>query len=372
MLTRFQLKWWSSTGVDPTGAQVRRTTGSSETPDSSKKTITALRRRAFLPDPRPVLRNPAADRRLVALQRASGGALQAPAHLPQHPPDVPGMVAHAGQPLDHLRDPLQRPPVGREAMRTSALAQCLVDHGALFSRQLWPAALAASAGQRRGAAGSPAGVPHAGGLARDLKDACHCRLRGTLVEQLGGAQATLLEPCQVAAPVSKRDGLVMTAHRGACCLDRRSHHEHMLPVRIALINLIRERLLGPAVDGGHDHPAATVGQGLESARRGPLDERRVLLHLAEALANDSRYRLESAAMTGSLWGYWLRTSTKACVATVVGVLRSQFAHAPVWLSGPSGRRSLEASWWSLRVSHPARAMATCEPLRSRRPMSSNA
>src|SRR6266536_2041075 len=246
MRTRFQLQWWSSTGVDPTGAQVRRTTGSSETPLSSQNTIWALRRRAFLPDPRPVLGDPAADRRLLALQRAPGGALQAPAHLPQHPPDVARMVAHAGQPLDHLRDPRQRPPVGREAVGTSALAQCLVDHGALFGRQLWPATLAASAGQRRGAAGSPAGVPHAGGLARDRKDACHLSLAGAVVEQLGGAQATLLEPCQVAAPVPKRDGLVMTAHSCARCRDCRSHHEHMLPVRIALINLIRERLTGDA------------------------------------------------------------------------------------------------------------------------------
>ncbi len=36
MLTRCQLQWWSSTGVAPTGAQVRRTTGSSETPLSSQ------------------------------------------------------------------------------------------------------------------------------------------------------------------------------------------------------------------------------------------------------------------------------------------------------------------------------------------------
>src|SRR6266487_1929909 len=128
MFTRCQLKWWSSTGVDPTGAQVRRTTGSSETPLSSQNTIRALRRRAFFPDPRPVGGDPAADRRLVAFDRASGWSLQAPAHLPQHPPDVAGMVAHTGQPPDHLRDALQGPPVGRKAMRTSALAQRLIDH----------------------------------------------------------------------------------------------------------------------------------------------------------------------------------------------------------------------------------------------------
>src|SRR6266516_4114637 len=202
MLSRCQLKWWSSTGVDPTGAQVRRTTGSSETPLSSQNTIWALRRRAFLPDPRPVLGDPALDRRLVALQRASGGALQAPAQLPQHPPEGAGMVAHAGQPPDHLRDPLQGPPVGREAMRTSALAQCLVDHGALFGRQSRPAALAASAGQCGGAACLQAGVPDAGRLAGNLQRAGDLGLRGAMVEQLGCAQATLPHALKVAAPVA--------------------------------------------------------------------------------------------------------------------------------------------------------------------------
>jgi hypothetical protein len=43
---RFQLKWWTSTGVLPRGAQVERTIGVSETPDSSKKQLAALRRLA--------------------------------------------------------------------------------------------------------------------------------------------------------------------------------------------------------------------------------------------------------------------------------------------------------------------------------------
>ncbi len=46
MEVRFHLKWWWMTGVRPRGAQVRRTTGSSETPDSSQNTMAALRRRA--------------------------------------------------------------------------------------------------------------------------------------------------------------------------------------------------------------------------------------------------------------------------------------------------------------------------------------
>jgi hypothetical protein len=43
---RFQLNGWRSTGVWPRGAQVRRTTGVSESPDSSQKTMIALRRAA--------------------------------------------------------------------------------------------------------------------------------------------------------------------------------------------------------------------------------------------------------------------------------------------------------------------------------------
>jgi hypothetical protein len=41
------LNRWTSTGVLPRGAQVERTIGVSETPDSSKKQMTALRRLAF-------------------------------------------------------------------------------------------------------------------------------------------------------------------------------------------------------------------------------------------------------------------------------------------------------------------------------------
>jgi len=44
---RFQLDRWTSTGVLPRGARVERTIGVSETPDSSKKQMTALRRLAF-------------------------------------------------------------------------------------------------------------------------------------------------------------------------------------------------------------------------------------------------------------------------------------------------------------------------------------
>src|SRR4029450_9577119 len=74
---RFQLNRWTSTGVLPRGAQVERTIGVSETPDSSKKQMAALRRLALF-DPGPVAGDPLADRLLVPLDRAAGGGVAGP------------------------------------------------------------------------------------------------------------------------------------------------------------------------------------------------------------------------------------------------------------------------------------------------------
>jgi hypothetical protein len=79
MDARFHLNRWQMTGVWPRGAQLRRRTGSSETPDSSQNTTTARRRRALRQTLRPVLGHPAGDGLLVTLDRAAGGALQPPA-----------------------------------------------------------------------------------------------------------------------------------------------------------------------------------------------------------------------------------------------------------------------------------------------------
>jgi hypothetical protein len=76
----------------PPGAQVRRVTGSSDTPDSSHKTMTARGRRAWLPDPRPVTLHPSLDGLLVTLDGPAGRALPPPAQ-PTAPrlPHLPGM-----------------------------------------------------------------------------------------------------------------------------------------------------------------------------------------------------------------------------------------------------------------------------------------
>src|SRR6266536_6057247 len=162
MEVRFHLKWWRMTGGWPRGAQVRRTTGSSEAPDSSQKTMTALRRRAFLPDPWPVGGHPAGDRPLVALHRAAGGALQAPAHaVAQQLPDVAGMVGDPGEPLDHGPDAGQGPVVGVEAVRAGTLAQRLVDGVQLLVGQARGVPGGAAACQRLGPTDTPQRVPAA-------------------------------------------------------------------------------------------------------------------------------------------------------------------------------------------------------------------
>src|SRR5215208_1432398 len=111
------------TGVCPRGAQGRRTTGSSEAPDSSQNTSTARRRRALRQILGPALGHPAGDGLLVALDGAAGGALQAPAHAAQQLPGVAGMVAVTGPLLDHRGDEGQGPVVGVKAASAGALAQ---------------------------------------------------------------------------------------------------------------------------------------------------------------------------------------------------------------------------------------------------------
>jgi hypothetical protein len=73
MDARFHLKWWPMTGVCPRGAQVRRVTGSSDTPDSSQNTMAARRRRALARILGPVLGHPAGNGSLVAFEGAAGG-----------------------------------------------------------------------------------------------------------------------------------------------------------------------------------------------------------------------------------------------------------------------------------------------------------
>src|SRR6266581_6411072 len=196
---RFQLQWWRRTGVTPRGAQVRRVTGSSETPDSSQKTMAALRRRALLPDPRPVGGDPPGDGGLVALDRAAGGALQPVAQaVAQQLPDVPGVVGDPGQPPDHGGDAGLGPVVGVEAMGAGALAQGLIDGGELGVGQARRGAGGAGAAQRLGPARLPLGVPAAGVLPGDAEGAGDLGLGAAGGEQLAGLHADVFEGLAVA------------------------------------------------------------------------------------------------------------------------------------------------------------------------------
>ena len=122
----------------PRGAQVRLVTGSREAPDSFQNTMAARRRRAPARILGPVLGHPTGDGLLVALNRATGGALQAVVQpVAQQLPDVPGMVADPGQPLDHRGDAGKGPVVGVEAVRAGTLPERLVDGGTLGLRQAW-------------------------------------------------------------------------------------------------------------------------------------------------------------------------------------------------------------------------------------------
>jgi hypothetical protein len=118
----------------------------------------------------PALGHPTGDRLLVALDRAAGGALVAVVQpVAQQLPDVTGMVANPGQPLDHGRDPGQGPVVGVEPVDAGTLAQRLVDGGKLSIRQARGRPGGASAAQRIQAAGAPSGVPAADVLAGDTE-----------------------------------------------------------------------------------------------------------------------------------------------------------------------------------------------------------
>src|SRR5215212_1954260 len=157
------------TGVWPRGAQVLRTTGSSEAPDSSQNTSTARRRRALRQILRPVLGHPAGNGLLVALCGAAGRALPPPAHAAQQLPGVAGMVGDTGPLLDHGGDARKGPVVGVEAVGPGALAERLVQVVALLVRKARRRPGGAAAGQRLQSVRLPAGVPAADVLAGDAQ-----------------------------------------------------------------------------------------------------------------------------------------------------------------------------------------------------------
>src|SRR6266581_5977709 len=114
-------------GVCPLGAQVERTEGSNETPDSSWKTMQAPRLLAFF-YPGPGRLHPGGDRLVVSFGRLAGGALAAPAEGAQDLPDVSPVVADPGHGLDDASHPVEGPQVAGIALGAGTLPKCLL-HG---------------------------------------------------------------------------------------------------------------------------------------------------------------------------------------------------------------------------------------------------
>jgi hypothetical protein len=99
------------------------------------KTIAAPRRQAFF-YPRPVLLDPVADGRLVALQGATRGLLRTPAQLMQQPSDMIDVIAHAEAALDQLRHPRAGPQIGVKARRLGTLHEQPLEPCSLFGLEL--------------------------------------------------------------------------------------------------------------------------------------------------------------------------------------------------------------------------------------------
>src|SRR5215218_1896110 len=217
MDSRFHSNRWRMTGVIPRGAQVRRVTGSSETPDSSQKTMTALRRRAFLPDPRPVALHPPLDGLLVALDGPAGGALQPPAQpAAQQLPHMTGVVGDPGDLLDHRGDARKGAVVGVEAVPLGALSEGMADRLKLSLGQTRSVPGRSGTVQRLRPARAPAPMPAADVLPRDAESAGDLGLGAAGGEQLAGLETDTFE------------GLAVTQTTGVAAVSGWSHAA-MLP-----------------------------------------------------------------------------------------------------------------------------------------------
>jgi hypothetical protein len=153
----------------------------------------------------------------------------------QQRPHAGRVVAHAGQPLDHRRDSLQRPqpPVNPFAVAPSMRACSTWRTCASDSRGAGP--LGPLLRSSPSASGLPAGMPGAHGLGGDGELAGDLGLADASGEQFGCAEAAALEPF-------------------AFSLGRRTARDGSLTIGIA-----RFRLLGP----GASPPLGPAEPGME-------------------------------------------------------------------------------------------------------------
>jgi hypothetical protein len=94
-----------------------------EKPVSSMKTMAACFRRAFFPDPRPILFEPGPDHLLISLFGADGRDLWTPTRSREPSGQVIGMVCDTELAADQITDPSQGPAIGLESGLQRALAE---------------------------------------------------------------------------------------------------------------------------------------------------------------------------------------------------------------------------------------------------------
>ena len=152
-------------GVWPRGAQVRRQTGCSMKPLSSRKTRLRPARRAFF-YMRPALRAPAPDGRLVPFPGPALGLLTAPSFAAEDLPHVRGMIPDPEGTGDDLRHAGQGPEVGAEPVRGRAFHQEREQLGPLLRRDPRRPPGRRLGAQPVGAAGPDLGPPAADGHRR--------------------------------------------------------------------------------------------------------------------------------------------------------------------------------------------------------------
>jgi hypothetical protein len=153
------------------------------------KQIQALRRLVLL--------HPVRDGLVVTLDRPPGGALTAPAHLAEEPPDMTGVVDDPGVCLDHLGHTLERPHVGGTTVGQRSLREPAFDLAKVDLVELGKATGPARRSKCGCAFGLPLRVPPAHALAGYLELTGHVRLALSLVEQSRRLLAPALHSVEV-------------------------------------------------------------------------------------------------------------------------------------------------------------------------------
>ena len=140
---------------------------------------------------------PVGDGFFIALESAGGGALAAPAHLPQEPADMVGMVPDAEGIFDHLGHTLGRPKFGGKAVCPRTGFECKLEVFKILPGQPRRASGLRSLLEGSLAALLPSLLPTACRLAGDAAPARHLGRSQSLVKQTGGLEASALQFVEV-------------------------------------------------------------------------------------------------------------------------------------------------------------------------------